>query len=264
MIRRLGENDRASLNRLLSADEARNLYLLGNVAMIGFEADYCEFYGDVVDNRVRGAVNRYMTGWTVYGEPGADWAGLGQVVDNHAAEASRLQDNPGGVTTFLPYLQKYHAASLIEDQLMELPVDALHPQISARAGFIIRKATMNDIDGLVALYADAQDMARSAASVEVPLRDRHVWLALKDDVVVSAALTNAETATLAMIGGVYTRPKWRGNGLSQAICSGLCAELISLGLRPYLYWHNAAAGHVYTKLGFKPIGIWRSVRLARN
>src|SRR3954464_4603478 len=108
MIRRLGEADRASLNQLLSADEALNLYLMGNLAMIGFDTDFCEFYGDVVDNRVRAVVNRYMTGWTVYGDDGADWVGLGHLVDAHAVEATRLQDNPGGVPSFTPYLHRYH------------------------------------------------------------------------------------------------------------------------------------------------------------
>ena len=67
-----------------------------------------------------------------------------------------------------------------------------------------------------------------------------------------------------MVGGVYTSPAWRGNGLSQAVCSGLCAELIEIGRQPVLYWHDPAAGHVYTKLGFRPIGTWRSVRLKQR
>src|SRR5690349_7772670 len=105
MIRRLGENDRASLNQLLSAHEAHNLYLLGNLAKNGFDAEFCQFYGDVVEQRVRGVVNLFMTGWTVYGDPETDWTGLGQIVDSHAVDANRLQDNPGGVPSFLPYLQ---------------------------------------------------------------------------------------------------------------------------------------------------------------
>jgi GNAT superfamily N-acetyltransferase len=268
MIRRLGEADRASVTALLSASPQLNLYLLGNLEANGFDADFCEFFGDVegrIENgggngRVRGVINRYTTGWTVYGEPGADWARLGAVVDAHAVVADRLQDNPGGVASFMPYLRRYRAASLTEDHLMELPEGALQPQ-AAREGFVVRKATLADLDGLVGLFADAGDMARTPMGVERPLRDRRVWLALREGEVVSAALTNAETSTLAMIGGVYTAPAWRGHGLSQAVCSGLCAELMATGRQPILYWHNPAAGRVYTKLGFRPIGTWRSVRL---
>ena len=263
MIRRLEEGDRASLVSLLMAAPPHNLYLLGNVEANGFDADFCEFFGDVVDGQVRGVVNRYMNGWTVFGGADADWVGLGGVVDRHAVVADRLQDNPGGVKSFLPYLQNYTQASLTEDHLMEVPPNGLQPQ-TARAGFVVRKAALDDLAGLVRLYGEAADMTRTPAAVERPLRDRRVWLALKDGEVVAAALTNAETNELGMIGGVFTAPAWRGYGLSQAVCSGLCVELIETGRQPVLYWHNPAAGHVYVKLGFRPIGMWRSVRLTQR
>ena len=120
MIRRLGESDRASVTALLSAAPQLNLYLLGNLEANGFDADFCEFFGDVVDGRVRGVVNRYMTGWTVYGEADADLGGLGEVVDSYPTVAERLQDNPGGIASFLPYLQRYVASSLTEDNLMAI------------------------------------------------------------------------------------------------------------------------------------------------
>jgi uncharacterized protein len=279
MIRRLTEADRLSVKMLLSAAPQLNLYLLGNLETYGFDTDFCEFYGDLAGDldrdrdrdregnveaaRVRGIVNRYASGWTVYGTGDADWAGLGEVVDNHPVVADRLQDNPGAIASFLPYLHKYKAGSLTEDQLMELPEGELRPQ-STPAGFEVRKATLDDLAGLIALFVDAAKMARTPPAVERPLRDRRVWIGLKDGVIVSAALTNAETDTLGMIGGVYTAPKWRGHGLSQAICSGLCRELLATGRRPLLYWHYPPAGHVYTKLGFRPIGTWRSVRLTAS
>jgi predicted GNAT family acetyltransferase len=78
---------------------------------------------------------------------------------------------------------------------------------------------------------------------------------------VAAALTNAETDSLAMIGGVYTPPEWRGRGLSQAVCAALCADLLAAALTPVLYWKTPSAGAVYRKLGFQTIGVWRAVRL---
>jgi len=79
--------------------------------------------------------------------------------------------------------------------------------------------------------------------------------------VLATALTNAEIRHRAMIGGVFTDPAVRGRGLSQAVCSALCAELLAEGKQPALYWANPAAGTVYRKLGFRLIGQWRSVWL---
>jgi predicted GNAT family acetyltransferase len=270
MIRRLQEIDRASLMALLSAAPQLNLFLLGNLESNGFDTDFCEFFGDVYDDgengkngRVRAVVNRYMSGWTVYGEADADWAGLGKIVDMHDLKTIRLQDNPGGIASFLPFLQRYTADSIVEEELMALPESGLKPQ-SAHAGFVVRKATMDDLAGLTTLYADAGSMSRVPLAVERPLRNFRVWLALKNERIVAVALTNAETKRLAMVGGVFTVPAWRGNGLSQAVCSSLCAELIETGRQPILYWQNPTAGYVYSKLGFRPIGTWRAVKMTQR
>jgi uncharacterized protein len=262
MIRRLEEADRAAVIELLGVAPQLNLYLLGNLESPGFDQGYCEFWGDVTDGHVAGVINRYMMGWSVYGRAEADWAGLGALVDSHPVKAERLQDNPGGIPSLLPFLSAYTPRSIDEETLMELPITEFRPR-TAPAGFVVRRATLDDLAGLAQLYAGAEDMARTPAQVERPLRVRRIWMVEKDGEVVAAALTNAETDSLAMIGGVYTAPAWRGYGLSQAVCSALCDELIATGRQPALYWQNPSAGHVYTKLGFRPVGTWRSVRLVR-
>jgi len=269
MIRKLGDPDRVAATSLLETARSLNLYLLGNMESMGFEEEICEFWGDFsVDGVLRGVLNRYMTGWTVYGLPGADWVGLGAVVDEHPIAADRLQDNPGGIDSFLPFLRRYKAAEIHTEEVMELAVGDFHA-ISAQPGICVRRATLEDLPALVALYADAGHMSRTATAVERPLRATRVWVATEygservegGESIVSVGLTNAETRSLAMIGGVFTRPALRGRGLSQAVCSALCLDLIADGKQPVLYWNTPAAGAVYYKLGFSPVGKWRSVWL---
>ncbi len=138
---------------------------------------------------------------------------------------------------------------------------APHP---APATWQIRPAAAADLDALAGFYADAGDMSRSRAGIERPLRDGRIYVAVgSTGEIGAAALTNAETTdpALAMIGGVYTAPAYRGLGLSKAVCSALCAELLTERKAPILYWKEPAAGHVYRALGFRPIGSWRAVRL---
>jgi N-acetylglutamate synthase-like GNAT family acetyltransferase len=262
MIRPLGETDREALLGLIMAAPQYNMYMLGNLHAYGFGADFCEYFGDVVDGEIRGVLSRYETGWLVYGRAGADWAGLGHILDSHPMRAQRLQDNPGGIESFLPYVHNY-VGTFVEETFMQLPNGALKVQ-PVPEGFVIRKATLDNLATLVRLFADAGDMTRTPAGIERPLRERRVWVALKEGEAVSAALTNAETKTTAMIGGVFTAAEWRGHGLSQAVCSRLCEELIEQQLQPVLYWKNPAAGHVYAKLGFQTIGVWRSVWLTQR
>lgn len=261
MIRRLREPDRAAAVALLNREPALNLYFLGNIAALGFDADFCEFWGDWDDaGQLRAVLNRYRTGWVVYGLPDADWWGLGQVVDSHPVTAARLQDNPGGVPSFLPYLTRYRAVKISEEELMELHPADFCP-VEPPAGVLVRRAVWSDLPSLVDFYSNAAQMTRTPEAVADPLKHRRIWLAERDGQVLSAALTNAETDALAMVGGVFTRPEARGQGLSQATVSALCMELIADKLRPVLYWETPAAGAVYRKLGFRRVGIWRSVHL---
>lgn len=263
MIRPLHEGDRSAALALLSAAPHLNLYLLGNMAALGFDADFCRFWGDFDGSRLRGVVNLYMTGWTIYGEEDANWSDLAQVIDAHPQDATRLQDNPGGRETILSLLSSYEAVRISESTLMSLAPEDFRP-LPAPAGVHIRRATGADLPALVDFYAHAEDMSRQPEAVERPLLDRRVWIAERAGTIAAAALTNAETDKAAMIGGVYTPPPMRGQGLSKAVCSSLCEELLQHGLEPVLYWDNPAAGAVYRRLGFGPRGAWRSVRMRRR
>ena len=138
MKRKLSESDRGAAVALLSSAPAINLYMLGNIESMGFEEEVCEFWGDFADDgALRGVLNRYMTGWTAFGLPDADWAALGAILDEHPLAAERLQDNPGGVDSFLPFLQRYRAADIHTEEVMILASGALQtvpPQPGSRFG----------------------------------------------------------------------------------------------------------------------------------
>lgn len=264
MIRKLNETDRTPLVSLLSAAPEYNLYTLGNVEVLGFDEDFCEFFGDFDEQgRLRGCANRYMVGWAIYGLPAADFGGLAALIDNDP-HAARLQDNPGGVSSVIPFLRRTIVKREETQWLMRLAAQDFRPQPVA-PGLHVRRATLVDLPRLIEHFTDAEYMSRTPAGTERPLRDGTVYVAETaeggEPRIVSSALTNAESSTMAMVGGVYTLPDWRGRGLSQAVVGTLCAELLGRGLTPVLYWVEADAGHVYRKLGFRPAGDWRSVWL---
>ncbi|MCL4860460.1 MAG: GNAT family N-acetyltransferase [Caldilineaceae bacterium] len=265
MIRLLTESDRSAVTALLSSEPSFNLYMLGTLEKLGFDQDFCQFWGDfdteaTGQGALRGVINRYMVGWTVYGRADADWAALAQVLDAHPLQADRLQDNPGGTPSLLPYLRRYRTTKLVIEEVMELPKPRFRPA-APPAGVVVRRATIDDLEPLVTFYAGADDMSRTRAGVLRPLQDTRLWLAEEGGLILATALTNAETNQLAMIGGVYTQPAARGRGLSQAVCSALCQDLLGAGLHPVLYWGQPAAGAVYRKLGFHATGKWRAVWL---
>jgi predicted GNAT family acetyltransferase len=266
-IRLLTEKDRAVLHALAAQQPEQNLYLLGNLESVGFTQDFCTFWGDFsAGGTLRGVANRYFTGWSIYGLSNADWRALAALVDADP-NAARLQDNPGGTPSLLPFLITYGAARIDVEELMRLDCAHFRAQ-EAPQGWRVRRAIPADLDALADFYAEAGDMARTRAGTERPLRDGRVFVAVDSfGHIGAAALTNAETRTqplLAMIGGVYTAPALRGQGLGKAVCSALCASLCSGGTTPILYWQHPSAGRIYRALGFRPIGSWRSIWLVRQ
>ncbi|MEZ4658180.1 MAG: GNAT family N-acetyltransferase [Caldilineaceae bacterium] len=261
MIRLLTEQDRQRTVEFLAVAPEYNLYTLGNIARLGFAHELTQYWGDFAENgALRGVLNRYMQGWVVYGSEACDWGAFGQIVDAHPTAAQRLQDNPGGIATFLPHLRRYEPARVSVQHLMALDV-ADFAAADSPPDALVRRAVMADLPQLVDFYAGAGHMARAKAAVEQPLQSTRIWLAEVGGEILAAALTNAETADLAMIGGVYTKPEARQRGLSRAVCSALCSELLQLGRRPVLYWETPEAGAVYGRLGFHTVGEWRAVRL---
>ena len=264
MIHKLDESNRDEAISLLHASPAYNLFLLGNITTLGFSQEFCEFWGDYnAQGMLRAVLNRYMAGWALFGLPDADWRGLASIIDDQTLAAPRLQDNPGGIDSLLPFLERYDVEEIHIEELMELDRANFHA-IPLGSGIAVRRGIEADLPALVDFYADADHMSRSAAGVERPLRDTRLWLAEQGGKIQSAALTNAETESLAMIGGVYTPPRHRGQGLSQAVCSALCADLLAESKRPVLYWDTPAAGAIYRKMGFGTVGEWRAVWLRRR
>lgn len=241
---------------------ALNLYFLGNLEALGVESDICQFWGSFDDDgALTGVLMRYMDGWNIADGPGCDYAGFGRIVDAHPAGAVRLQDNPRHVKSFLPFLQRYRAQETSTEYLCELDPLDFNPTCKP---WPARRASLADFDALCRFYADAGHMSRTPRAVERPLQAGRVFITEVENQIVSSVLTNAETSTLAMIGGVFTPPAHRGKGYASAAMVALCRSLIDDGIRPVLYYDNPAAGGIYRRLGFKDLGLWKSVRLTRR
>ncbi|MCO6449340.1 MAG: GNAT family N-acetyltransferase [Caldilineales bacterium] len=260
MIRRLLNPDYDLAHAFCAQNPALNLYFLGNLESLGLETDYCQFWGSFDENTgdLNGVLNRYMDGWNIADGPGCDYAGFGIVVDEHPAGAARLQDNTRHAESFLPYLTRYRPVDEVVEYLCELDPAAFSPTAYT---WRTKRATMDDYDALCAFYADAGTMARTPRGVERPLLHGRVFVTEIAGDIVSSVLTNAETQTAAMIGGVYTPPEHRGHGYAAAAMTALCASLLDDELRPVLYYHHPAAGTIYRRLGFTDLGLWKAVRL---
>lgn len=144
------------------------------------------------------------------------------------------------------------------------------PQIAPEALDVVRRANMNDLDGLAAHYAVAANMYRSRSNVVSRLQTHRVFVAVEPgglfgaEQIVSSALLNVEGTDAGLIGGVFTQTQARGKGYAAACTAALSLDLQNDGKTPVLFFENPVAGRVYRRLGFEECGRWALLYLAPN
>lgn len=107
-----------------------------------------------------------------------------------------------------------------------------------------RRATERDVPALARLYVDAGEMSRDQHAIRFCLTHNRIFVTEVGGQIVSAALTNAETPTMAMVGGVFTPTPLRNRGYASAAMAALCTSLLEEGIQPCLFYDNPAAGTI--------------------
>ncbi|MHB1526622.1 MAG: GNAT family N-acetyltransferase [Candidatus Dormibacteria bacterium] len=87
----------------------------------------------------------------------------------------------------------------------------------------------------------------------------HVWM--EDGEIVFKAECSAVTAEAIQLQGVWTNPRFRGQGRGTLAMACLCQQLLADTAAVTLFVNdfNAVAIHVYERIGFRRIGTMRSV-----
>ncbi len=87
----------------------------------------------------------------------------------------------------------------------------------------------------------------------------HLWM--EDGEIVFKAERSAVTAEAIQLQGVWTNPRFRGQGLGTLAMARLCQQLLAETEAVTLFVNdfNAVAIHVYERIGFRRIGTMRSV-----
>ncbi len=113
-----------------------------------------------------------------------------------------------------------------------------------------------DADALTALYADGAAAGESPDFFFPSMLDGGFFFGIwRNRQLVAAAGTHivSRGEGAAAIGNVYTHREYRGQGLAQSVTSAVTAALLAAGIQTVILnvaAHNAAAIHVYEKLGF--------------
>lgn len=135
-----------------------------------------------------------------------------------------------------------------------------------------RPSRISDIATLVEMQVALEEELFGGASMDdVSLRELLSWQVRKgaasvaecEDLVVSKAEATVLKGVGANVGGVYTKPAFRGRGFSTACVGDLCkrvlkeVDLVALSVEK----ESPASRRVYQKIGFEKVDEWMIVTL---
>ncbi len=179
---------------------------------------------------------------------------------DQVAGLQRLLASQLGPARLLRAEQPHYAVDL--DGLVAWPLDP--PPL--------RKATVGDLEQAVragaAMHLEevgfdplASDPIGFRQRVLTLIRRGWVYVWMEGDQIVFKAECSAVTAEAIQLQGVWTNPKFRGQGRGTLAMAGLCRLLLAETQTVTLFVNdfNAVAIHVYERIGFRRIGTMRSV-----
>ncbi len=267
LVRPLEAGDAAAFEELCSTDPLRFLTPQMNIELFGFQGGVIRSWGAFQpgSRTMFGILLRYSNTVIIadrYGETAAAFAPL---IDGELGVAG-IRGTSETIYKLRSLLRRYHPTGVEKSLFLQLTQP---PKCSDEVLQQARRARLEDLNSLAALYANAWTMYRSRINVASKLAETRIFvveeagLGNQPSQIVSCALLNMESAGAGLIGGVFTSPTARGKGYAAACTAALSLDLQASGKLPCLYYENPVAGRVYHRLGYEEVGQWAVLYLEK-
>jgi len=267
IVRPLEAGDAVAFAELCDTDPLRFLTPQMNIELFGFQGGVIRSWGAFQpgSRALQGILLRYSNTVIIadrYGETAAAFAPL---IDGELGVAG-IRGTIETIQNLRGAMRRYHPTGIEKSLFLQLTQP---PECPAEVLKRARRARLEDLNGLAALYANAWTMYRSRVNVASKLAETRVFVVEEPGIgsqpseIVSCALLNMESAGAGLIGGVFTSPTARGKGYAAACTAALSLDLQDSGKLPCLYYENPVAGRVYHRLGYQEIGQWAVLYLEK-
>ena len=261
MIRKLTKLDNEKVMELVLPQASINLFIIGDIEMYGYDADFQELWGDFDHNgNLRGVLLRYYDDFIVYGIEGYDAKGFVDTIQNY--EKNRvISGEKEVIKAVIPFLKgiynnattyfaecRKETLNLSDNEKLRAKVKCAKPEDAREVAEFTCSTPefgMNDVD------EQAERLAKK-------IKDKagRDYFIEEDGKVVSKVGTAAENSQSAMLVGVCTDPEYRKRGYTTAIMSEILRDLLEEKETVCLFYDNPKAGSIYKRSGFVDIGMW--------
>lgn len=256
-MRQLTEHDRARILEYVGHEPEVNIFFIGDVENFGVDSEEVSIWaggqGDVWDS----VVLRYINDYVVYSrDAGYDAEEVAALLK------SRAVGTISGKYETVAHLEAFFPERQLRRTFLTR-CDIVKSGFVAPSDCTLRALTADDAEELAGLLLQIDEFRQSYSDRESTIKKLRTSLscggsgfgAFVNDALVSCAQTTAENSMSAMVVAVATRPDVRGRGLASAVVSSLCAASLANGKEFLcLFYDNPAAGRIYNKIGFEPVG----------
>ena len=171
----------------------------------------------------------------------------------------------------------YNLLSAKSAQVKKVSRQYLSEKKQALADIMVQRASLTDIDRLMPLrkayeieevllnpYSFNEQACRSRFAATI--KEQAVFFAEKNGVPVATSCINAGGINWLQLGGVFTLPEYRAQGISALLMTGIAdyAASISRELTLFVKKDNTAANRLYANCGFIKLGYFRISYLERR
>lgn len=264
MVTKATEADRALLLDYCGKEPHANMFIIADIQNFGFDSDFQEVWKQQDENgRLCGIILRYNFNYLYYTQTPLESSKEAARFLN-GQKPSVFSAKPEIIDALAPEFGAGYSRKDMD--FLVLPnADTLVPAPDG-----VQKAVAADAEEIAGQYAKIEEFAGlynagNAGQLAETIRTRiesgegeHYYLRIGGEIAVHANST-AETEKSGIIGGVFTLPNHRRQGLAAGVVSALCRSMLARGVTPCLFFSNPDAGKMYYSLGFVKHGKWTTL-----
>jgi len=261
MIRKLTAQDNEKVMALITLRPSINLFIIGDIEMYGYDADFQELWGDFDNDHLRGILLRYYDYFIVYGLANYDAKGFVEIIETYEKRESisgeeevlkliqpLLNDNYKKVVTYFTECRA-ETLNLADNDELRFKVECAKPE-DARE--------IVELTSAIEEFGDIKNIDEQTERMAKRIKDKagRYYFIKEDGKMISAVATTAENSKSAMLVDVCTEAKYRKRGYATALMSKMLQDLFAEKESVCLFYSNPKAGNIYKRSGFVDIGMW--------
>ena len=265
MIRKLCESDRQQTLEFLKPQAAENLFIIGDIEIWGFDADFQELWGEFDENnQLLVVLLRYYQHFTVSSPNGGSADELMDIIKSY--EKASINGTDKALKSLEVYISEEEYSKrdcfFAECKKESLVAPGLDKQLEER----IQILTKQDIPAIITLrnsISEFSNLGTLAEQEEMQVNNLETgagrsYFISEDNQMASVVSTAAENQYSAMVIGVCSLPQYRNKGYATILLVKMLGDIFIEKESACLFYNNPKAGDIYKRIGFLDIGLWRT------